>query len=237
MRFANFLLGAAVALFIGGAAHAATVKVTFEGTVNSLRGFDSTPVALGQSVYSEFVLDDGQIGFDPDLSGGSKDVERFYQFTSGHVSFPDADIKVGFETSAFNSEAIWIAQISGSGGSSDYHIFAFNPSFASYRNQSISGFMSVAGFDLSATAFPTTDLSDLLASLPDVDTFDPKFYSIDLEGDSIFGTCADRCYIDMDLTKINVSQPAAVPVPAALPLMVLGLAGLGFAGRRRGRIA
>ena len=42
MRFANFLLGAAAALFIGGAASAATVKVTFEGNLSNIGQFGLT---------------------------------------------------------------------------------------------------------------------------------------------------------------------------------------------------
>jgi len=39
MRFSKLVLGAVVALFVGGAASAATVKVTFEGNLSNIDQF------------------------------------------------------------------------------------------------------------------------------------------------------------------------------------------------------
>jgi len=94
MRFSKLVLGVAAALFIGGAASAATVKVTYEGTIDYLEGFVSTPIALGQRITLTQIIDTdasplGQAGNSSEYPflGGS-----FTDHDLGHTSVYDAAI-------------------------------------------------------------------------------------------------------------------------------------------------
>jgi len=87
-------MGVAAALFIGGAASAATVKVTYEGTIDYLEGFVSTPIALGQRITLTQIIDTdasplGQAGNPSEYPflGGS-----FTNHDLGHTSVYDAAI-------------------------------------------------------------------------------------------------------------------------------------------------
>jgi hypothetical protein len=61
--------------------------------------------------------------------------------------------------------------------------------------------------------------------------------TIRLETDSFasiqFGALENTTLAAASLT-VDYTAPSSVPLPAALPLLAMGLAGLGFAGRRRG---
>ena len=225
MRFAKTLMGVAAALFIGGAASAATVKVTFGGTFVELSGFGSTPIKLGQKIsITHFV--------DPDAQPiATSQTSTEFSFLGTELTVPD------------QGQTVLIGTAPG-----------LNPGFnklsafgAHYQIESSDLFGVLAA---SIIDFPKGQIIDGSSLAPFIDQLQsdgfaglsqssPSLLVASFEGVGWWGDCSSAsfgCNAWAFVDSVNVSQIQAVPVPAAFPLMVLGLAGLGFAGRRRGRI-
>lgn len=209
MRISKFLGALAASLMICGAASAATVRVDLNATVDFIEGFTTTPFQLGQKVSASFTYDDSQ---SPVSSSGTR---ISYPQMGGSISFPALgyydviEPTPGFPSlSLSNSEM----RLSGWGGGRAFGV-TINVSLQPAANPYNIGQLATA------------------LSQPDFQT-GKNFIYLQFVGSGFWGDCP-TCSVGIPLDSITVTRLAAVPVPAALPLMALGLVGLGLVGRRR----
>lgn len=94
-----------------------------------------------------------------------------------------------------------------------------------------------SGFDFFADEGGDDSLDRVFQSIsiPNVGTY--VIASIFSEAGSLFGIGAGSKWDSFKIKSITVSAMPEVPLPAALPLFLAGLAGLRFAGRRKRRTA
>ena len=210
MRIAKPLLVAAVALFIGGAASAATVTLTYSGTVTAIDkpGQSISVWSIGDRVSTTVAYDTNAI---PRQSSASLSGFDFLFASMRNIS-QDLDYSVSPVGMVIRNSLRDTFLFGGTtdDGEAGYTLTGVDNTGNLYNSTMLSVLTPV---NLQPGALSSLSLNVLTGS-----------------NSSICGNC--EFFADLD--QLSISTVQAVPVPAALPLMVLGLAGLGFAGRRRG---
>lgn len=240
MRISKLMLVAVAALFIGGAAGAATVKVRFDGVIVGLIGFDKSTSSLGDKFTAEISFSESQVGkiYSPLVGNG-----WVYEFIDGSIANPTVGfgsnldsppVHTGLYFEALTPEERQRGAILVNGGpntNGSYNISGTaeseNVKFVTHGSTGVTG------------SIPSPAIRSLRDVLQTPNIFVVKRASLHVVGSTLWGTCSlTSCIVGASIEDVTVeiTPVSPIPVPTALPLMVLGLAGLGFAGRRRGRI-
>ena len=222
MKLSKLIAGVLALGLCGAASHAATVAVTFSGVLANQEFYGSNTSSswnIGDSVAATFIYNDAQQPSFDALGVAT------YAVTSGSFKH----LESGYEVKTDPDFAV-------------LQLFHLRPNGFPSSQYRLSGLASgdigdfgASGIDDTATAFNSTDLSEFHAGnlAPSAGKFPSQFLDITFYSN---GAVCQDCTQSAVVTSVTFEEVAPVPVPAALPLMVLGLAGLGFAGRRRGRI-
>lgn len=222
VRFGSFVLAALATFVLGSAAQAVTVRADFQGTLRYADGFTNSTIAVGQKIQGHFTYEEQQTGHQSFGSGN-------YSWDTLEIKNLDTGVTQKFSFSAQDRIIV---------GSSGQHIYAVSATQQDHVKQTTESF-TLRGTDNSASIFGSNSLGELARAFnkPTVPVFDLHAFDLGYRGNGSWGDCAGFCSAGAHVSSISfVRQTApisAVPVPAALPLMMLGLAGLGFAGRRR----
>ena len=222
MKFGNVVLAVLASCLTGAVAHAATVRADFEGTLNYVSGLTNSEIAAGQKVQGHFTYEEQQTGHQT--------------FGSGNYSWDTLEVK-NLNTGITQSFSFSVQDriIVGSGGQ---HVYALTATQQDYAKNTTESF-TLRGTDNSASTFGSNSLGELARAFnkPTAPVFDLHYFDFGYRGNGIWGDCAGYCSAGAHVSSISYVRQSgpvsAVPVPAALPLMGLGLAGLGFVGRRR----
>jgi hypothetical protein len=214
---AKLAVALVVVLEIASQASAATITATFTGTVKTATdttGVFGTPGAdLAGVGYSLVYKVDPTVGayspiVDPVFSGD--------QVLGGGIS---AVLTINGHSYSFPG----VPRPAGT-----FDIAMSKPGFSSLAYQFGSDFASVAAtLQTTAPGFPTSVFTAVsIASCPAGScSFFGNFIIPGTPGHDLFGT--------LDFGSLTVSNLAATPIPATLPLLVSALGGLGFVGWRR----
>jgi hypothetical protein len=217
---------------ISDSAFALTMKAVYEGTVSG--SYDETDL-FGKGSGSNVL--DGQTFsltyvFDPDLPGvvnaSSFASSSVYGGTFYRATNPTLSALLNIGGTTFSMRADWFGFTANSND---------GPTSFSYVNlgdNSVTG-TSYETYRIYAYAFDATKVVPLDMTTPfsidPVSGFAGAFsftqYNFSTNGYSL------NTYGNLDVKSLNVSRVSAVPVPAALPLLVTGLAMAGAISRRK----
>jgi len=229
------IFGAVLAIcLLGSSLSAATVSVTFQGSVQGLSRFDTTPYRIGDRFSATIQFSDGQAGRTfsaaPDtgwvyeIIGGTYLNERLGGRTLWDVPPSLKGLNYVPPTAAERQQG----SVHVKGGSTTRGTYAFAGTAQSGAIKlNIFGGASPQG---SIETHAIGSLRNSLAHNPS--DFALNYIGLSTTGSSALGACSKNCRIGVEIDDVLVDI-AVVPVPAALPLMGLGVFGLGLVGRRR----
>ena len=221
--------GILLAASIGPApiAHAATVTVNFGGSVKFVSPELASFFSIGESAAFELIYDSTEIDINPQVDTGA------FPFISmsGSMGAHSASGSAGFVTMR-NKGAVNTA---GDDFNFTQSVFtASGPTLPGVTFRNLHGQMR----DASGLAFATAD--QLPTAFPNPSVFgdepnEPTELQFRFQNSQGFLAAVSA---DIATISVQVDGLTPVPVPAALPLLLVGLAGLGgfrFIGRRRAR--
>lgn len=222
MRKIVSLVGAvAAACLASTAASAAPVTINFTGTVSSIpSNLVASPVSIGGPISGSFTFDDSA------TSGSSSSSGSLFPYLAAQITLAGQTL-----VSPATLGSILVGNDRGG-----FDNFTFNANGASGSN--------VINFGLNTqgptTLFSAETLAQLiaLAGSGDLSALTSRFIQILVASNDSpgpLGTCASfgaGCLILSRLDTLSLAPPNEIPVPAALPLFLAGLAGLRFARRR-----
>lgn len=203
------------------AARAAIIQIDGTGTVSFLNaalngnGF----FALGDGISFTITYDDGVADTNADPAIGAYDGILAYSLTFGTYSITST------------GEGIFLNDNTVPSGVSD-RVF-FNDTVANHSANS----GQVSGFDISTSRVLIQDadsvglLTDVLLGL----VLDPTVFNNSIAQMFFTGVTGVGVGGSIDAFRVTDVTPPQVPLPAAAPLMLLGLAGLRLAGKNKRR--
>jgi len=229
MSFRIVFLVVFLSLFSSLTAMAATVTVTLSGIVNNIENIGSDlPFSLGDRLTTTLSYDENQTIYYVETSA---DVGRptypfgFAQYYSAGV-YNDTTGQFFADASQFAGDLL----ISTEDHRGDY--FSFSSAIETGLGKEANFY--VGGLDSSGTAIKNSDLPEITRILVGGDFSEFDFFEMAIIGDGQQrNACSSFCSVTADIDTVSVQGITAVPIPSALPLMALGLVGLGFLGRRR----
>ncbi|WP_210115118.1 hypothetical protein [Roseovarius aestuariivivens] len=215
------LCGAAAAIALMGAASSASATTVDFDSLTSVSTGSGTPAA--SAVLTDDLANLGVVFGRAGVSAGVAVIS----FLSEYVSAPNA-----------------IAGLEADGSFKTFAASDIYFNFVDPANSSVAGTTSSVAFDLGDTG---GDVDNFLISVYDVkdNLLEARNVSSSSFSNQVFALAGmHRFHIDFDdlstagyfLDNLEFGNViSAIPVPGALPLMLSGLAGLGFVGRRRRR--
>lgn len=227
MSLKRLVAGFAAACSLAGGASAATVAFTFEGRISSVEGFD---LAAG-AADNRFSI---SVFFDPDAPGTLLATDPSGGELRGYES---SGVAFSFGGQTFSSQTRGSLFI----GDGTTDTFGYQSDLISDLNANV----VISFTDFSGSIFDSAALSEPVAfaqsgdvsALDIADIFFTTFAGPGQAVATIFGACSPgtSCGVTVSADAVALANP--VPLPAALPLMGAGLAGLGWAAGRRRRSA
>jgi hypothetical protein len=246
---ALFAVAAAIALGSWSSASANALTVTDIGTV--VGGHDG--LSLFGTAGADLVGDSYEAVFTFDLSGlsgGYNDGSLAYayggQIFGGSSTFVSEIVTInGVSAPTFGDSAGEVLAENGSTFSAQSHYAASVTPLFTYPTFSLTSYISADGFFAPNDSIPL-DYSQsgtyASADYPMYAYFDAFSVSLDLQTGQSTGnwTAADVMLSSVTVSSITVGDspsPTSVPEPSTWAMMLLGFAGLGFAGYRTSRKA
>jgi len=221
MKFATFLSSIICASIIGLAANASTVTVTFGGSVNWMGSFQNTPYQVGQRLTGSFSYDDQQ---------NSQSVNgSIYWWDTFDVQNADLGLSYSFPLAGNRQLSVATGNPNG--------FFVTGRSVSQSSQDEVSAIVRVNSTTSQPLGSSVLSRLEPAISGPISNYWENKSIQLTFRGVGDWGICTGACTVNAVIDTLSVTNDivpvSPVPIPAALPLLGLGIAGLGFIGRRR----
>jgi hypothetical protein len=209
---------------LGGAtARASSFTINFTGTVTSVQDMidlDAPPSPyIGQSVSGTIAMT------------GIPTVTNVIAGGGGNLTLSVFDL--GFRRFEIGSGPSYA--VAGNTNYAEAGMFDYGSNPNPTVDHLVRAVFHTGGLDINLAWQPTTQLATL-AGFPSDDAAANAFFGVVFAGEGLFKS-PDYKYFLFSVTSFTTSDAALslTPIPAALPLMITAVAGLGFAGWRRRR--
>jgi len=226
MKFSLFIAGIISIFSIGSMSSAATVQLDVSGTIGFTRDLDNGPIKSGQTVSASFVFDADA----PAIAQGSSNI---FALSNAKFVYKDLGRTTVFDSAQWSSP--FINTISATGALSFGQQFQFissddmGSSGALILNLPIAQSVDNSTLKPLASTLMTNGISGLSQT-------NSSWLGIGFDGSGWWGDCPypqTNCQFMASIDSLSLTSIQAVPIPATLPLLGLGVLGMGVFGRRR----